>query len=461
MTRRYSVAMTGLVNTELTGHLLRADGQEDVCLALYAVSTGATRTTALLREVLLPEPGERDVHKNASFTCAYVLRAVEKAAAQGLGVAILHSHPGARGWQWLSRWDDDAESSYALFVEQHTGLPLVGLTLAGRDRIWSARFWTTPAAAAPGPAWCENVRVVGEKLDVSWNGDLVPPPIEQPSQVRTVSAWGSRQQADLVRLKILVVGLGSVGLDVALRLAAAGFSLVGVNDHDIVTELNRDRMIGVTREDAALGRLKVDVAARLMLSQATAEPFMVEACDLPLYKAAAHARALDYDLVISCVDRPWARAVLNTLAYADLIPVVDGGISIEAFDDGSGMRSATWRAHLVRSGAPCLACNLQLDPALVPLERAGLLDDPKYLEEAGMAAPARQNVALLCPGPISGILSLLVSYTVAPGGQGDPGPLQFSLAVHELEHLSYRGRAHCAFENSTAMGDRRLDFTEP
>ena len=105
-------------------HLLRADGQEDVCLALYRPSTGSRRTTALLADLVLPLPGERTVHGTASFQGSYVVRAASLAAANDLGVALLHSHPGGIGWQGMSGVDRDTERSYAHVAEIITGHPL-------------------------------------------------------------------------------------------------------------------------------------------------------------------------------------------------------------------------------------------------------------------------------------------------------------------------------------------------
>ena len=51
---RYSVAMTGETEAAMRDHLIRDDGQEDVLIATYVLSTGVERTTALIRSVILP-----------------------------------------------------------------------------------------------------------------------------------------------------------------------------------------------------------------------------------------------------------------------------------------------------------------------------------------------------------------------------------------------------------------------
>ena len=450
----WSVALTGEVGVSLRKHLLRDDGQEDVCLATYALSTGLVRRTALLRESQFPAPGERQVHGNAAFKGEYVIRVASGAAADGLGVAILHSHPGASGWQGMSALDEDAERSFAYLVHEMTGLPLVGLTLAGTDRSWSARIWDKGGS----PTACESVRVVDEILTVFWNEALRPTPPLQDTQVRTASGWGQDLQADIARLRLLIVGAGSVGLEVALRLAATGVETIGVMDFDTVELLNLDRLIGASPVDAMLYRSKAELAAKLLRITATAPHPEIQVFEHSICESVGQKAALDFDVIFSCVDRPWPRAVLNTIAYADLIPVIDGGLHIDPFPEG-GMRNATWRSHVVRPGRPCLSCNRQLDLGKVSLDREGLLNDPTYINRAGPQHPARENVALLSASVTSSLLAQFVSLAAAPGSVGEPGPLQYILSTHTLDHLQYETAPGCRFERATADGDRRLSLT--
>jgi hypothetical protein len=435
-------------------HLLRADGQEDVCLAVYRPSTGARRTTALLADLVLPEADERAVHGNASFQGSYVVRAASLAAADGLGVALLHSHPDGTGWQGMSGPDRDTERSYARVAETITGQPLVGMTLAS-DRTWSARTWSIDGSHRDA----ENVRVVGTTFRVHWNGTVRPAPAATKSQIRTVSAWGEVVQRDLARLRILVVGTGTVGLDVAIRLVQAGIQNVAVMDFDTVEEINLDRLITATPLDARLFRGKVHVARRALRAATTSAIPAIENFDLSVCEPGGEQIALDYDLIFSCVDRPWPRAVLNQLAYSDLIPVIDGGLAITPFPD-HGMRNATWRTHVISPGRPCLQCNGQLDGAQVARDRAGLFDDDVYIKRAGLHAPARENVSLLAPSVTASMLSQFVSLFVAPSGLSAPSPLRFSLATHTLEHLDAETRAGCTFEPMTGVGDLRAKLTK-
>lgn len=454
VTRR-SVTLCDSTDAALRKHLLRTDGQEDICLATYRTSTGSTRLSAVLREVEPPQPGDRLVHGNATITAEYIMRVAARAADNRDGVVMLHSHPRGSGWQTMSRPDHDAESSYANLVREITGLPLVGMTLAGRDLTWSARHWDNGVGGKIQPSHSENVRVIGDQLRMSWNDELVPPPPPRKSQIRTITCWGPRLHADLTRRSVMVVGLGSVGLDIAVRLAAAGITRLGLMDFDTVKEHNLDRLIGADPTDAVLRRGKVDLAHRLAAANATAAAPMIECFDLSVCEPDGLAAALDYDQIISCVDRPWPRAVLNATAYRDLIPVIDGGIAVDVFPGAdAGMRNATWRSHVLRPGRPCMACNHQLDLGAVAADMSGALDDPVYIAGTSTSdATNSANVALLSINAAATILTQYISLNIAPGGLGDPGPLQYILSAHTLEHLPTASRPACPVEALTGLGD--------
>ena len=446
--------MTSELDLRARRHLIRPDGQEDVCLATYAPSTGDQRSTAVLTDLVLPHHGERRVHGNASFSGRYVLRAASQAAAQGLGIALLHSHPHGAGWQDMSGIDRETEHSYARVAETITGHALVGLTVAG-DATWSARSWSCER----GHRDAEGVRVAGTTLRVCWNDTLRPRPTPTVAQVRTVSAWGEAVQANLARLRVLVVGVGTVGLDIAIRLVQAGVQDVSVMDFDTIEEVNLDRLLTATRLDAALFRSKIYVALRALRAAATAAAPVLAGYELSVCEPKGQRAALDNDLIFSCVDRPWPRAVLNQLAYSDLIPIIDGGLAVEPLPAG-GMRNTTWRAHVITPGRPCMQCNGQIDGAQVARDRAGLFDDATYIRTAGLTAPSRENVSLLAPSVTASMLSQFVSLVVAPGGLGVPDPLRFSLSTHTLEHLPAQTHAGCPYEQATGSGDRRPTLSQ-
>lgn len=168
--------MTSEVAQHLTGHLRRADGQEDCCFVLWRPSTGASRTTALLTEMVLPREGERIVHETVDFTSAYFLRAAALAAERGCGLGFIHARPKGRGWQRLNSIDHKAEASFAAQTQVITSRPLVGLTFAGTDAGFGARIWQQQARRRYAPTEAESIRVAGGRLTVTFNNRLLPPP---------------------------------------------------------------------------------------------------------------------------------------------------------------------------------------------------------------------------------------------------------------------------------------------
>ena len=107
-----------------------------------------------------------------------------------------------------------------------------------------------------------------------------------------------------------------------------------------------------------------------------------------------------------------------------------------------------------------MSCNRQLDLSLVALERQGLLDDPEYIQRAGESfRSVNPNVAPLSVNVAASILAQYVSFNVAPAGFGEPGPLQYALSTHHLEHRNDTASPHCATEASEGVGDHRVCLT--
>lgn len=73
----YSVAIKQSTNINLLQHLIRDDGQEDLCFALHEIGTGKNRITGLITEIILPVQGEKNLHGNVSINHSYFDRVVQ------------------------------------------------------------------------------------------------------------------------------------------------------------------------------------------------------------------------------------------------------------------------------------------------------------------------------------------------------------------------------------------------
>src|SRR6185369_13314819 len=229
-----SVAMSERLHASLSEFLIRKDQQEDLIFALWSPSIGENRLTALLHTIVFPKAGDRQIHGNVSFNPTYFERVCSLALSEKCGIAFLHSHPFP-GWQGMSEDDIVAEKKMAGAVEALTELPLTGLTI-GSDGIWSARMWGPIGGRQYQGQWCKSVRIVGTAFKINFAEHLMSKPTYRELFKRTVTVWGKENHATLARLRIGIVGLGSVGSLVAEALARMGMERFTLIDFDEVQE---------------------------------------------------------------------------------------------------------------------------------------------------------------------------------------------------------------------------------
>lgn len=373
---KYSITMTENVNRIFFEHLIREDGQEDLCFAFYKLSSGKSRKTGVINEVILPEFGDRNVHGNVSFNSAYFDKVTSYVLANHLGICFIHSHPYP-GWQGMSFDDIEAEKMLAPRVKAVTGLPLIGMTI-GTDNYWSARFWIKEAPNTYERYWCESVRVVGKSIKTYFCDDIFPKSNFGEEFKRTISSWGDLKQHEISRLKIGIVGLGSVGSIVAEAILRTGIKNLTLIDYDLVELKNLDRLLAINRAD--IGKFKVDIQKKRLLKTELISDLRINAVPYSITEKEGQEAALDCDVLFSCVDMPLPRYALDCLSFANLIPVIDGGIDTNPMDDLSNIDQARWKAHTIGPERICMQCLGQYKPEDAALEISGELDNPNYIK---------------------------------------------------------------------------------
>ena len=365
----------------------------------------------------------------------------------------MHSHPG-RGWQGMS-WDDVlAERDVVAYPAGATGLPLVGLTI-GSDGYWSARFWEKHEGKMTKQP-CTKIRVVGADTCRHYFDDtLVPPPVRRRVLKRTIDTWGREAQDDLARLNIGIIGLGSVGCVVAEAIARIGVSRVTLIDHDKVEEHNLDRLIYATGRD--IGRTKVEIAERHMRDHATSSNIDIVSLPMSVREKTAYHAAVDCDILFSCVDRPIGRDVLNNIAYAHLIPVIDGGVDVQLLNDR--LHGAHWKAHVVGPDRSCLRCNGQYNTSLVTSELDGSLDDPTYIANLPIEERRRnQNVLPFTLSVAAMEVNLMLRYLLFQNWWPPLRDQDYQFVLEETRLSEGNCHTGCVVQGRLAMGDVGAPF---
>lgn len=452
----HEVVLTSEANQVACDHLLRHYGrgvkQEDLCFGLWTPSTGLERETAIVTAILLPTERERNLHINASFEPGYLSRVTRTAIKTGQGLAFMHSHP-VPGWQDMSESDINAERNRIVDTARATGMPLVGMTV-GTDEYWSARVWKETSRSIKR-VWSKKVRVLENSRLVIW---------EQPSlevrdrqkQSRTIESWGEERQRRIEALRVGIVGLGSVGSVVAEGLARTGIREMVLIDPDVVEPHNLDRLLNAYRKD--IGRPKINVAENAARKASTANNIRIIKHQRPIQNKLAYAAARDCDILVSCVDSPLARDVMNRIAYKDAIPIIDGGVEIRKDPKTGNMNAARWKAHVVTPYTECLRCKEQYTSSDVALELDGSWHNPSYIKGAKPQESGGENVICMSLAVASELLNMVLRMPIAEKWWPNQNGVERNLVTGRTKVRFGACHENCSINREKWLGDNASEI---
>lgn len=438
-------------NQHLLQHYKKKKLQEDLCFALWRPSTGKSKYTGIIYKIILPEKEDRELCGNVEFSPRFLSKAINIAIKEEAGLAFMHSHP-SEGWQGMSTPDVIAEREVLASPAFATNLPLLGLTI-GTDGYWSARFWKKNKKKIRR-YWCEKVKIICKNsYKIYCNDYLIPPPKRKNILKRTFDTWGEKYQNNIARLKIGIVGLGSVGCIVAEAMARIGVNNITLIDPDKIEEHNLDRLLYGTLNN--IGSHKVDVASGFIKKNSTADKVTITALPISIHHENAYKEALDCDILFSCVDRPVARDVLNFIAIANMIPVIDGGV-IVTLDQNKNFYSAHWRIHLITPYHQCLRCNKQYTTSDVVVELDGSLDKPSYIESLPKnQRDNNQNVFPFSLNVASMEINMFIRYLISQEWWQEAQQQEYQFLTASIKISNQKCHKNCVFQKERiARGDK-------
>ena len=340
----------------LRAHLassFRGQGASETgALAILGDCRTAAKHEFLVVKILLPGLGDLKIASSGEvvFASSYIRRAHLEMRRQGLaGIGVFHTHPFADCDVTFSTYDDEQEPALVENLLELEPKTRVVSVVAGRQSQCGRSY-----SARTSPQSLNRLIVVGERLTYLGLDGRPPNPPPDPAAIfdRGLALTGRGALSHLSQMTIVIVGASGTGSLMCELLARAGCKRIILIDHDIVRDVNLNRILHATVDDARQGLAKVLVLQRAIESLGLGcrvEPIQGSILDRDVLR-----RVLDADLVIGCVDRDLPRHLLCEASYRYLLPFIDVGSEIGGDDEG--IVSVASRTSYVAPGRHCLMC---------------------------------------------------------------------------------------------------------
>lgn len=368
----------------------------------------------LVRHIIGLHDGDylHDRSHGAAWRGAAMLPAIDLAMREGLGIVLVHAHDFP-GRAWLSR--DDLASAERL-------LPFFRARVPGRPHgsIVLGRGSAAGRVVFPGEA-----ATTIEDVRVRWLGkSIVDWPTERDDEGSDLEVFDRQalvvgDQGLLSRARVAVVGLCGGGSHVVQQLAHAGIGTIIGIDADATDMTNLHREVGMEPEDGHLQRCKTEVMARLVGRIGTGSKFIGIDERVPGPRTIEALKSAD--VIVGCVDNLHARADIQEIAWRDLVPYVDVGVSIRALKGTASEPRASigGNVYVFIPGGFCAWCSRFITDEKLDAERDGHVDRSYFQNRRGEAQVVSFN-ALVAGQGVSEVLQLLSAFR---GSSIDPADL--------------------------------------
>lgn len=350
MTVPISLSMTGEQHEHLKQFLFPGDGKEAVAIVLCGRRNGDRRHRLTVRVVEGIPYQACSIRTPIQVTWPpdIIAPLLDRAAAEGLSVVKIHSHPG--GYAAFSDTDDKGDKKLLPMIRGwvEADVPHGSAIMLPSGEMFG-RVLSPDGSFEP----ITLINVVGDDLHF-WYADAGS--VELPSFVAShAQAFDEGTIRRMRRLSIAVIGCSGTGspiIEQCMRLGAGEIVLV---DDDHVEDRNVNRILNSTMGDARDTRLKVDVLADAI--ERTDLGTRVIRLAKNLWDPEVIRIVAQCDLVIGCMDTIDGRFLLNTLATYYTLPYLDIGVRLDAVRTGPNqgrIREICGSVHYMQPGGSSL-----------------------------------------------------------------------------------------------------------
>ncbi|NGO53014.1 ThiF family adenylyltransferase [Mesorhizobium camelthorni] len=330
--------------------LFPGDGKEAVAILLCGRRDGDRCHRLVVREIhgIPYEDCSERTPSRVTWPPDYIAPMLDRAAAEGLSVVKVHSHP--TGYGAFSEIDDEGDARLLPMIRGWVETDILhgSVVMLPYGQMFG-RVLLGDGSFAP----IDCISVAGDDL-LFWYADAGSAAL--PNFVAShAQAFDEGTIQRLRRLSFAVVGASGTGSPTIEQLVRLGAAEIVIVDDDHMEDRNVNRVLNSTMQDVKDCRSKVDVLAD------AAERIGLGTRIIRVPKNLWHPDVVrevaQCDVIFGCMDTVDGRYLLNALASYYAIPYFDIGVRLDAVRDGTGkgrIREVCGTVNYLRPGRSSL-----------------------------------------------------------------------------------------------------------